>query len=130
MPDATYDLTTDVGKIRLVIPDNQLAAGTIFTDAEILAFFALEGGIRSAAALALETIAADTAMTLKVVQRLDLRTDGNASAAPLLARAKALREQAAATDPWSGFEVAEMVLDDFTLAAYADSLFHRAGAGL
>lgn len=125
MADSTYDLATNVGQIRLLIPDNQIAAGPVFTDAELLAFYALEDGVKSAAALALETIAADTAMTLKVIQRLDLRTDGNNSAAPLLARAAKLREQESDDDIWSGFEVAEMILDDFTLASYADSLIAR-----
>lgn len=111
----TFDLGTDVGKVRLLVPD-RTAAEPLFEDEEIGAFLALEvGNVRRAAALALETIAADEALTLKVVQSLDLTTDGAKLLEALLKRAKLLRAQAGEIEAdaeeleaGAGFEIAEM----------------------
>jgi hypothetical protein len=112
----TYDLTTNVGKIRLLIPDTDWA-NAVFSDEELTAFVSLESGsVRRAAALALETIAASEAMTLKVIKLLDVQTDGAKLAESLLARAKLLRQQAEADDAdagYAGFEIAEVIVDDF-----------------
>jgi hypothetical protein len=111
----SYDLTTDVGKIRLLIPDRTTATA-FFTDEELTAMLSLEGDVRRAAALALETMASDEAYVQKVIKVLDLQTNGAATAKELRERAAALRAQAAeaelASDP--GFDVAEMVVDDFS----------------
>ncbi len=54
----TYDITTDVGKVRLQTGDKDLA-DIIFTDAEITIFLVQEGGsIRMASAAVLEAWAA------------------------------------------------------------------------
>lgn len=111
-----YDLTTSTGKIRAVIPDSN-ATSYVFEDAEIDAFYAIEGNsLKRAAALALETIASNEAMVLKVIRLLDISTDGAKVADSLLKRAALLRTQAndeeVAAD--AGFDVAEMVVDDFT----------------
>jgi Arc/MetJ family transcription regulator len=90
----TYDLTTDVGRTRLLIPD-RIPDEAIFSDEELSTFLALEGGPKRAAALALETIAADEALVQKVIRTLDISTDGSKTAAALMARAESLREQAA-----------------------------------
>jgi len=113
---STYDLATDVGRVRLLIPDRDIDA-PVFDDCEIGAFLALEGDVRSAAALALETIAADQALVLKVMRLLDVQTDGRAVAEALLKRAAILRAQAEeAIGKASGyFDWAEMVVTDFGL---------------
>lgn len=91
----TYDVTTERGKVRLLITDVQ-AATSIFADAEIDAFLALEGGVvKRAAARALATIAANEVLVQKRIRLLDLQTDGPAEAAELRALAKQLRDEAA-----------------------------------
>ena len=107
----TYDLATQVGRVRLVVPD-RTTPGHVFEDEEIEAFLTLEGGVRAASAMALETIAADQALVLKVMRLLDIQTDGARVAEALLKRAALLREQAEADAV--GFDWAEMVTNDFS----------------
>ena len=117
----TYVLSTDIGKIRLLIPD-RVTASAIFTDEELQEFLTLEDDVKSAAACALETIAADQVLVLKVMTLLDVSTSGDRVANALLARAKLLREQAdVETD---AFDWAEMVVTDFNAAErmYAQAL--------
>jgi len=111
----TFDLTSDLGKVRLLIPDRE-PSEHVFHDADILALLEIEDGIKRTTALALETIASDNAMTLKVIRLLDLSTDGAKVSDALLKRAQALRDQADVEDESGemGFEVAEMVYDDFS----------------
>lgn len=111
----TYELGADSGRVRLLVPDND-SANYVFDDDEIDAFLALEGDVRRAAALALETIASNEALTLKVIRLLDVQTDGRAVSDALLKRAAALRKQADDADMAAGgaFDVAEMVFDDFS----------------
>ena len=112
----TYILSTDVGKVRLLIPDNRIDA-VMFEDEEIEAFLALETDVRRSAALALETIASDQALTLKVVRLLDLQTDGAKVAESLMKRAATLRRQAEdaeAAEDGGAFEVIEMVPNMFS----------------
>lgn len=119
----TYTLSTDIGKIRLRIPD-RVTPGHIFEDAELQAFLDYEGDVLSAAAGALETIASDQVLTLKVMTLLDVSTSGDRVAASLLARAKLLRAQAdAAADAVDGFGWAEMVTTDF---AARERLYNQA----
>lgn len=112
---ATYDLSTDVGKIRLLIPDRDLTS-PVFQDEELAAFIALEGDLRRAAALALETVAADDARTLRITSVLGLSVNGVAAAQAVLARAASLREQAAEAEARDEalFDWAEVVVDEFT----------------
>lgn len=114
----TYDLATDVGQVRLIIPDrvNTAAEPAMFSDEELAAFLTLEDGVRRAAAAALETIASDQALVLKVMKVQNVSTDGAALARELRARATALRAQAAAADADDGdlFDVAEQVNDMFS----------------
>lgn len=110
----TYDLTTNIGKVRMLIPD-RTATRYVFEDDEIEAFLAMEDDVvKRGAALALETIASDQALTLKVMRLMDLQTDGASVARALMARATALREQSAAEEADGGFDVAEMVVDQFS----------------
>ena len=122
MPTYTYDLDTDVGKVRLLTSDVDLSGlyeNAIFSDEEIAAFVALEGDdVRLAAALALETIARNEVMVSKVMRVLDLQTDGAAVARELRFQAQVLRDQAADlaadADDDLGFDIAEVVVDQFT----------------
>lgn len=112
----SYDLTTDRGRVRLQIPDHDETA-LIFQDEEIDAFLTIEGSVAGALAGALETIASSEALTLKVIQLLDVRTDGAKLAAELRARAQAIRSRIGEADT-SAFAVAQLVYDDFSLAEH------------
>lgn len=93
---ATYVQGTDVGRVRLLISDTAVSDPTrlIFSDEEIADFLALSSGVKRAAALALDTIAADLAMVLRVIKSFDLATDGAKTAEALRRQAQALRDQA------------------------------------
>lgn len=110
----SYDTTTEVGRVRLLIPDRN-ASDAIFSDEEIATFLALEDGLKRATALALETIASDQVLVLKVQRTGQLQTDGKSVSDALLARAAKLRSQAEADDDadGGGFDIAEWVVDDF-----------------
>lgn len=106
----TYDVTSDAGQVRLLATDTD-EAEPLFSDAEISAFLTLEGSsVRRAAALALETIASQQALLLKVIRRLDVETDGAKVSDSLLKRADKLRVQADEDDARDGesFDVIEM----------------------
>lgn len=92
----TYDNTTDRGRVRLLISDVDVSDVTrqLFDDSEVDAFLALSSGVKRAAALALDTIAADLAMVLRVIKTQDLATDGAKTADALRKQAQALRDQA------------------------------------
>ena len=111
----SFDLSSDLGKVRLLIPD-RVAEEYVFDDVDILAFLEIEDGIKRSTAIALETIASDNAMTLKVIRLLDLSTDGAKVSDALLKRAQGLRDQADTEDESGemGFDIAEMVYDDFS----------------
>lgn len=87
------DYTTDAGRVRLLIPDT-VEADLLFTDEQVTAFLAMEGGVKKAAALALETVASSEVMVSKVIKTQDLSTDGAKVSDALLKRAAALRQQA------------------------------------
>lgn len=108
------DYTTDLGKVRLLIPDTD-ESNQLFSDAQITAFLTMEGGIvKKAAAAALETIASNEAMVSKVIRTQDLSTDGAKVAAELRARAAELRRQVDEDDPDAGgFNVVDFI-DPFT----------------
>jgi hypothetical protein len=53
----TYDLTTDIGKIRLIIGD-KIIATPVFTDEELQVFLTTEGSVNLGSAAALEAWAA------------------------------------------------------------------------
>jgi hypothetical protein len=111
----TADVATDVGKVRLIISD-QDERYPVFQDEDIQAFLTLAGDVRRAAAEALDTMASNQTMVLKVIRTLDLSTDGAATARSLREHAKSLREQADQADAASGslFEVAELDVNAFT----------------
>lgn len=117
----TFNLATDVGRVRLLIPDRD-STDPIFGDDEIETFLNLEGDVRRATALALETAASDQTLTLKVIKLLDITTDGAKTGDALLKRAALLRSQAAQAeqaelaaqaDASELFDIAEMVPNSF-----------------
>lgn len=110
----TYDVSTDRGKVRLLITDVQ-EANPLFQDAEIDAFLALNTSVRMAAAAALEVIAASEVLVLKKIVNLDLETDGPAVARELRELAKQLRAQETAV---GAFDIAEQIVDPFTEREY------------
>lgn len=117
----SYDPTTPRGQVRLLIHDTDVdnADNQFFQDAEIDAFLTLNGqNVRLAAAQALDSLAADQAMTLKVIRVLDLQTDGAAVARELRQQAHSLRAQAEQGledfGDYAGlFDWAEMAIDPF-----------------
>lgn len=112
----TFDLTTNLGKVRLLIVDKD-SANPIFQDNEIDYFLTAEGSnVKRAAALAYETIAGNQAFVLKVIKLLSLSTNGEATARSLLAVAQRFRDQAAYDESTTSdnFDYAEVVYDDFT----------------
>lgn len=113
----TYQPTTDIGKVRMLIPD-RVEASAVFSDEEIQAYLDMnDSNVRRAAAEALETIASDEAMTLKVISTLDLSTNGASTSDALLRRVALLREQANEADAGEEggmFDYAEMTPNAFT----------------
>jgi len=80
-------------RVRLLITDTN-AEKQIFKNEEIDEFLVMNGDdVHLAAAEALETIATSEALTLKVINLLDLSTDGARLAETLMKRAEKLREQ-------------------------------------
>ena len=110
----TYLLNTNSGLVRLLIPDNNLSS-YMFEDDEIEAFLTLEGGVKRAAAMALETIASNEALVLKAITLMDLSTDGPKVSDALLKRADLLRKQADLDGEIAGggWDIAELVYDPF-----------------
>ena len=104
--------STSVGKVRMLVPDGD-PDHAVFSDEEITAFLAMEGGrVKRAAAACLETMASSEAYVSKAVRLLDLATNGPAVAASLMARAAELRRQDALDEMSdeggnAGFEVSE-----------------------
>lgn len=107
------DVASDANDVRLMISDTDTTAGSyVFEDSEIARFLALNGGsVLLAAAQALEVIAVNEALVLKVIQRLDLKTDGAKLANSLQAQAAAWRQQ---VDDDADLDWAELVTDPFS----------------
>lgn len=111
---SSYDVTTDRGRVRLLISDvgGQDGSTFLFTNPEIDAFLTLRGDdVMLAAALALRTIAGNEAMTAKAIRFLDLQTQGDKVAASLLQLADKYEQQA---DGDVDFDIAEMGVDVFS----------------
>lgn len=89
----TYDPATDIGKVRLFCLDRGVGDTWIFSDEEIQAYLSIEyGDVRLAAALALEDIANNKALTEKVKKVGDIElVPGVDIAKTLIERAESLR---------------------------------------
>ncbi len=112
-----YTIDNDTGVIVFSDPPADPITVTykysILSDDAIQDYLDLEGGDHKlAAADALEAVAVNEALVLKIVKLLDLQVDGTALAKTLLGRAKTLREQVAADD--EGFTIVEF--SDMTAA--------------
>jgi hypothetical protein len=107
----TYDVTTDPGKVRLLLNDVDEAT-SVFDDAEIEAFLALEGdSVKRAAAQAIDTNATNEALASKVIKDHDLTTDGAKLADAMRKHAASLRTQADQDDEAAdaGFDLVSVV---------------------
>ena len=126
----TYDVTTDRGRVRLLITDRD-AAHEIFNDDEIDAFLSMmSGNVLRAAAVALFQIAANEVLLLKVIKLLELQTDGASAARALKELAKEYQEKAdlaEAGEAGGSFDWAEMVYDDFSYRERLEKEALRAG---
>ncbi len=113
----TYDVSTEVGKVRMLIGDKD-DGNIIFQDEEVAAYLTLnDDNVRRAAAEMLETMASSETMVLKVVRLLDISTDGAAVARSLREHAKQLRteaDNADAADDGGAFDYAELNVNAFT----------------
>jgi hypothetical protein len=86
------DYTSDLGRVRLLIPDTD-EANLVLSDDQVTALLAMEIYVKRAAAAALDLIASNEVMVSKVIKTQDLQTDGAKVAAELRARATELRRQ-------------------------------------
>jgi len=100
----TYNLATDIGKVRLLISDTD-ETDEIFEDDEIQGFLDMEGTVKLAAAQALDTIADNEALSSKVLTSSDVAVDGAKLADSLRKRAIELRSQS--DSPTSGFDIVD-----------------------
>lgn len=87
---------TPADQVRFLVNDPKLDTGSpVFSDDEIDAYLAIEGGnVKLAAAQAIDTIADNEALTLKYIQDHQLTLDGAKVADSLRKRASSLRDQA------------------------------------
>ncbi len=102
-------------RVRLLITDvqrgdpynPQTVTDPLFQDEDLDDLLLFEGGdVRMAAAQALDIVASNEVLVLKVQEQQGLRTDGAKVASALHARAEGLRNQAASADvaafDWAG----------------------------
>ena len=110
--EATYDVTTDVGKVRLLL--NDIGDPWVFTDTELQAFLDLERqSVKLAAAQAIDANATNQALASKVIRDHELTTDGAKLADAMRRHADALRAQVALEleDSEDGFYFGAVSLD-------------------
>lgn len=93
----TYDLATNIGKVRLDIGDTNIAddgARAIFTDEELTSFLGSNVGRKRASAAALDVIATKLAQVMRDMTSQDVTTFGSRTADSVRKQAAILREQA------------------------------------
>lgn len=105
----TFDPTTDLGKMRLLVSDTDVSR-PILDDEDLEAFIAIAGNYWLGAAMALDSIATNEVLTQKVLTIMGTSTDGAKVAKELRARARQLREDFKNFGPATelGFATAEM----------------------
>jgi hypothetical protein len=121
----TYDITTAAGKVRRLINDTD-TANHLYSDQEIEAFLSLcQESIFLAAALALETLAANEVLVQKRIQLLDLSTDGPAEARALRQLAESYRHYVylesptvANADAFIAWDLIEQMDDDADIRTF------------
>jgi hypothetical protein len=120
----TYNIATDVGKVRLYIDDRDMTNATtatplerrsvIFTDEEVQTFIDVQGGdLNLAAAMALRTIANNRSLLVQRRQIGKTDVDYGTLRTDLLKSAQTFDDMANIGGPADG--VAEIVYDDFSL---------------
>jgi predicted metal-dependent hydrolase len=111
----TYDVTTDIGLVRLRIND-RVQATAVFSDEELQAFLTAENGVLRASAAALETEAATAGLNSKSISVMQLKVDTTKKIDGLLSLAAEYRRLAVLDDAQLGnnFDWAEFVDDDFS----------------
>lgn len=119
-----YTIDNDTGVIVFTSAPTDAVVVTykysILSDEAIQDYLDLEGGDHKlAAADALEAVAVNEALVLKIVKLLDLQVDGTALAKTLLGRAKALRDQVLVDD--EGFTIVEF--SDMTKAQRRETIW-------
>lgn len=106
MPLSTYDLATDIGKLRALIGDAPVDGAGHFSDGELQVYLDLEGGdLRLGAATALDAWAATFSASQSVALRIGDYSETPVGATGMAARAKTLRELARTTP---AFAIASM----------------------
>lgn len=101
------DYTTDLGRVRLLIPDTD-STNQLFDDDQINAFLSIEASIiKRAAAAAIEAIASSEVMVSKVIKTQDVATDGAKVSDALMKRAAELRRQSDEDDPSTGLDIVD-----------------------
>lgn len=109
----TTDVSTLIGKVRLYIQD-QTEATALFTDDEIQVFLTAEGDdVLCAAARALDTVAASTALTAKMIKIGNYASDTRNAAKELREQADTYRAMAATS------ATVEMALTDYNAVEIA-----------
>lgn len=122
----TYDPSTAAGKVRLLCGDTRVENDALFDDEEITAFLEIgRDNVYRAAALACEAIAVDSVRVLKVVQMLDLKTDGAAVARALRQQASEYRVQADVDE--SEIDILPMPSGVFAVRDYIEQLHDMEG---
>lgn len=115
MATGTYDLSTNAGKVRLLIADTD-TTDVLFLDAEVDAFLSMSGnGVHRAAAMAIRTIVADRAKLAKRVRREGYESEEFA-VSDLLKLADTLESQEGAAD--GGIQVGQAPLTDDHFESY------------
>ncbi len=100
---------TNADNVRMLIGDTDIDSA-IFNDSEISNFLSLEdNNVFTAAALALNAMANNQLLVLKVMKIMDVQTDGAAVARELRFQAIELRKR----DAEGVVEIAEIVTTDF-----------------
>lgn len=112
----TYDLNTQIGQMRLLMPDNDKAS-YLFEDEEYDAFLVAENGnVRNATALALEVTATSQALLIRSIRIGKLSVDSATQYDRLTARANSLRGQSD-----TGSNPADAANAAFDSAAFRDT---------
>lgn len=112
----TIDPTTVIGRIRLRISDRD-PLNPVFDDDSLNVFYTDEGSnVLRASAAALEAIAINEILVLKVVKNLSLSTDGAKVGDAILKTAQRYRDLAEEQENQLGgsWDIGEMVVDEFT----------------
>ena len=121
----TYDPTNNIGRVRRTLPDKDIN-NAFWTDEEIQSFLNDEdNNWRKATALALETMASDDLIVLKVIEVQNITTNTDRLMSAMLRRAERLREDAIKEEANDGdaWDVAEIIVTD---AQYRQRVYNQA----